>query len=293
MRPAFPEIDNKKTVLIVDHAEHLKRKGSTVTNYGTQHESRSSHWVRTLAERVYDRILLTEMPVNLHTLDLRGLLDVLGTSPMFTALGNGFDQKRQVENLGRDPSELSTLLRSTCIACRAELPRLEPVYQHIPLRALTTEDKRQVISPLHRVGVSKDEGALSWLDDFLEKTTNKVVVLAHHNRVVEALSEELGIPVVYGKTSLSMREHLLADICDLAESRVLVLSDAVPVPEHLPHLQAVALAELLNAPLHQFALAKYLDGNWYCLVAPDNLDYARWGRTDARLKLVRRVLDGE
>jgi len=73
----------------------------------------------------------------------------------------------------------------------------------------------------------------------------------------------------------------------------LVLSDDVPVPEHLPRLSAVVLVELLNAPLDQFALANYLDGIWYCLVAPDNLDYARWERMDARIKLVSRVLDAK
>jgi hypothetical protein len=292
-RPDFPKMENKRALLIVDHAEYLKRVGSTITDYGTQAESWRSHWVRKLALRVYDRILLTEMPVNLHTLDLRGLLDVLGTSPMFTALGNWFDQKRQAEDLGRDPSELSTLLRATCMVRRAELPYLEPVFQHIPVRALTVEENLNVTSPLHRLGVSKDRGALEWLRDFLKTAKGKVVVVAHHNRVVEALSEGLGIPAIYGKTSTGTRERFLADFCDPAGSRVLVLSDDVPVPENLPRLWAVVLVELLNSPLEQFALAKYLDGNWYCLVAPDNLDYARWDRMDARLKLVRRVLDGE
>jgi hypothetical protein len=116
--------------------------------------------------------------------------------------------------------------------------------------------------------------------------------LAHHNRVVEALSEGLGIPAIYGKTGSGARERFLADFCDPAGTQVLVLSDDVPLPEYLPRLGAVVLVELLNAPLEQFALAKYLDGNWFCLVAPDNLDYARWDRMDARIKMVSKVLDG-
>jgi len=38
---------------------------------------------------------------------------------------------------------------------------------------------------------------------------------------------------------------------------------------------------------------KYLDSNWFCLVVPNNLDYARWESMDARLSLVCKVLDGE
>lgn len=72
---------------------------------------------------------------------------------------------------------------------------------------------------------------------------------------------------------------------------MLVLADDV-IPDYLPRLDAVALVELLNTPLKQFALAKYLDGNWYCLAAPDILDHVRWERMDARLKLVSKVLDG-
>ena len=34
-----------------------------------------------------------------------------------------------------------------------------------------------------------------------------------------------------------------------------------------------------------------MDGNWYCLVAPDILDYVRCERMDA-VKLASRVLDG-
>jgi hypothetical protein len=300
-QPDFPKMENKKALLIVDHAEYLKYVGTTQTEFGSQTESWRSHWVRQLAleiykwkiykGKIYDRILLTEMPVNIHTLDLRGLLDVLGTTPMFTALGNWFDEKRKAEDLGRDPSELFTLLRATCMVRRADLPRLEPVYQHIPVRRLTAEENRNVISPLHRLGVSKDKGAQDWLRDFLKKEKGKVVVLAHHNRVVEALSKELEVPALYGKTSPGARERFLADFCDPSGTQVLVLSDDV-MPDYLPRLSAVVLVELLNTPLEQFALAKYLDGNWYCLVAPDNLDYARWDRMDARLKLVSKVLDG-
>jgi superfamily II DNA/RNA helicase len=175
---------------------------------------------------------------------------------------------------------------------RAQLPRLEPVYQNIPVRGLNAEENLKVISPLHRLGVSKDRGALDWLRDFLKDEKGKVVILAHHNRVVEALSEGLEISAVYGKTSPGARERFLADFCDPAGTQVLVLSDDV-MPDYLPRLSAVVLVELLNTPLEQFALAKYLDGNWYCLVAPDNLDYARWERMDTRLQLVRKVLDGK
>jgi hypothetical protein len=100
--------------------------------------------------------LLTEMPVNLHTLDLRGLSGCFGrTSSMFTALGNWFDEKRQAEDLGRDPSELSTLLRATCMVRRAELPRLEPVYQNIPARVLTAEENRERHQPVAPAGSLK------------------------------------------------------------------------------------------------------------------------------------------
>jgi hypothetical protein len=35
-RPDFPKMENKRALLIVDHAEYLKRAGNTVTDYGTQ-----------------------------------------------------------------------------------------------------------------------------------------------------------------------------------------------------------------------------------------------------------------
>jgi hypothetical protein len=93
------------------------------------------------------------------------------------------------------------------------------------------------------------------------------------------------------RPALGARERFLADFCNPSGTQVLVLADDV-MPDYLPRLSAVVLVELLNTPLEQFALAKYLDGNWYCLVAPDNLDYARCDRMDARLKLVSKVLDG-
>ncbi|EQD40769.1 hypothetical protein B2A_10920, partial [mine drainage metagenome] len=48
------------------------------------------------------------------------------------------------------------------------------------------------------VGVAKVPAAAAWLEDFLDSTTEKILVFAWHRDVAGALAEKVGAPLMIG-----------------------------------------------------------------------------------------------
>lgn len=285
----FPTL-SEKPLIIVDHAEHLKYSPSSANE-----ESRRSRHVRALAKMVHDLILLTALPFNVHPSDLRGLLNVLDKYSQLHPVQKWLqDRSLPGDALSKnDASTLFSALRATCMVRRGDLAGALPKREYIAIRDLTDDELAVAASAMHQLGLAKIDGALNWFKYFPTIHIGKVLVVAHHNRVVEGLAAGLGAPSIYSKTSPLEREERWEAFCASAGAALLVISDNVHLPSPPPELAAVVQVEILNINRLLERFQPSLRGVWYCLIAGRHpLDLARWDRSETQYSNVRKILDG-
>jgi SWI/SNF-related matrix-associated actin-dependent regulator 1 of chromatin subfamily A len=68
------------------------------------------------------------------------------------------------------------------------------------------------------------EAVTEWIDSFLESADRKLVVFAHHVKIVDELSQRYGGLRVSGRDSMEDRQHAVDSFQNDPESRVIVLN---------------------------------------------------------------------
>lgn len=237
--------------VIIDHADLIKNPASI-----------RSQKVAELARPASYRFLLTDFPVNLSPADLREPLQILGKQDSFADLQNfltvespdpldatassllWYKRQQKLEQLYRS-------LRATCLVRRGNDPGLQIRRQVENVKLTRFPEKFKpgdVKSCLRELGLQKAAGVIDWLWKFIPQTPGKILIVAHHNDVVEALATGLNLPAIYRKVGEAERGLHWKDFLALDGPRALVLSAKAALPDSLSGITALVLVEFQFTP---------------------------------------------
>jgi hypothetical protein len=287
--------------VIIDHADFIKNP-----------DAKRSQKVAGLARPAKYRFLLTDFPVNLSPADLREPLRILGKQDSFADLQSflaaeppdPLDASTSSFLLYKRQQKLEHLyrcLRATCLVRRGNNPGLQIRRQVENVKTTQLPEKFQpgeIKNCLRELGLQKTAGVIEWLWKFVPKIQGKILIVAHHNDVVEALSAGLNIPAIYRKVGDSERCQHWKDFLAPNGPRALVLSAKAALPESLSGVTALVLVELIITPQQLSRLVScILDKDpqvalsIHHLVASGNpLDLDALARLDLRLENIEIVL---
>jgi superfamily II DNA or RNA helicase len=224
-------------------------------------EARRTQNLLAIRKGVSYRFLLTDYPADLSYQDLRILLKILDREDEFEDL---YDSLRTASrdplvNASRDyyygyghQTKLRRLhfkLRTSCMVRRADDRELN-IQERIMNIGLTSGfpaefDPDAIKHPLHVIGVRKIEGTIQWLRLFLQGCSDKTLIFAHHNDVVEKVGAALGIPAYYGKiASERERNKVIQDFRCGNKSKPLMIANDIELEWDLPDVSQVVFVEM-------------------------------------------------
>jgi len=248
--------------IIVDYASYIKNP-----------QAQRTKMVAALARTVQYRFLTTNFPVNITPSDLVTPLKLLNKEQEFSSLNDFFNQvgpnpmdNRTVLDYFTYQKKLGLLyrkLRSTCLVRRAEDPgvciqdHLEFIKLNQPPENIQTD---LIASPLRRLGIEKIQEAAAWLSDFLNNYSGNVLIIAHHNDVIENLSKMLNLPAIYGK--IGSEKLRMANALQMSQNgaRAIIIANDVELKWEFDEVTALVFVELLITPMQLYAIAHYLVG---------------------------------
>lgn len=290
--------------VIVDHAHFIKNP-----------QAQRTRRVAAIARRVNYRFLVTDFPVNLSPVDLREPLHILGKQSEFDTLDRFLEQvtanpldNREIQYTSnttyqRKLSALYRKLRATCLVRRADDPGLrsqEHIQRIEPGPPPERIDPEDIHSELRRLGLQKVNSAINWLRRFLAGHPGKVLVVAHHNDVVEEIAAVMNIPTIYGKIAdEDQRREIAANLASPDGVQALVVAGDVELGWDLGMVSALVFVELLITPRQLHGFVEHILGQGQDRVLPVHLlysglplDWEALKRLELRLDDYDLVVDG-
>jgi SWI/SNF-related matrix-associated actin-dependent regulator 1 of chromatin subfamily A len=151
-------------------------------------------------------------------------------------------------------------------------------------------------------GEGKIDAAMEWIDTFLDSTSRKLVVFAHHKAVVNALADKYGGMRVAGADSMKARQEVIDKFQSDDDARVIVLNmKAGGVGITLTAASDVLFVEQGWTPAehdqatdrcHRIGQDASVVSSWY-LLADGTIDDALFELIEAKRIVVDAVTDGE
>jgi SWI/SNF-related matrix-associated actin-dependent regulator 1 of chromatin subfamily A len=151
-------------------------------------------------------------------------------------------------------------------------------------------------------GEGKIDAAMEWIDTFLDSTSRKLVVFAHHKAVVNALADKYGGMRVAGADSMKARQEVIDKFQSDDDARVIVLNmKAGGVGITLTAASDVLFVEQGWTPAehdqatdrcHRIGQDASVVSSWY-LLADGTIDDDIFELIEAKRIVVDAVTDGE
>ncbi len=233
--------------VIVDHADYLRNAKKTKFN---------ALWRLCEGNMQRCRLVLTDRPMSSSKKDLEAPLKLLG-------LWDDLDKELQgvIDGSSRDPVDeqrssffeidqdrlarkLYHELRATCMVRRAEdyglqvreEKRFTKCSSILPKKVLGERRKQKntaEMSNAHWTGLCKAADIVKQIKAYrLEHPGEMLLIIAHHNAVIEYLKAELNIPAIYGKVqSEEKRKELRRRFREAKAGAALILAQDILLPE--------------------------------------------------------------
>lgn len=258
--------------------------------------------------------LLADLPVNLSPVDLRNPLHLLGKGGEFAKIDTFLG------SLTNDPAINQTYiykphvykehlrvlyqtLRSNCLVRRAADPGVHIIdkVEFVELGNLPKGlDSNDIRSDWRRLGLRKADAIMTWIGDFGEKYAGKFLVIAHHQDLIREIQEQVDMPVIYGNQSQATRNQVVTDFIEDPHRCYLVLADDADLPDPMPQVSLIVIAELLITPQKLYRLVDAVRRDEpnkpiqiVYLVSNDYLDVRSLGRLNLRRVDISKLLSNK